>query len=71
MGKEASNFDEDALGKGNVSLALDEGAVKKTSDRYLAYVFIGDDLLAQQNELIEEGLGVVRYLNPETTPTSK
>lgn len=61
-GKEASNFTKTALAKGNVSLAFDEGAVKDKYDRYLAYVFIGDDLL--QNELIEEGLGVVRYLNP-------
>ena len=61
-GKEASNFTKAALAKGNVSLAFDEGAVKDQYDRYLAYVFVGDDLL--QNELIASGLGVVRYLNP-------
>lgn len=61
-GKEASNFTKAALAKGDVSLVFDEGDVKDKYDRYLAYVFVGDDLL--QNELIAEGLGVVRYLNP-------
>ena len=60
-GKEASNFTKAELAKGNVSLAFDSGEVKDKYDRYLAYVFVGDDLL--QNSLIEEGLGVVRYLN--------
>ncbi len=60
-GKEASNFTKAELAKGNVSLVFDSGDVKDKYDRYLAYVFVGDDLL--QNSLIEEGLGVVRYIN--------
>lgn len=60
-GKEASNFTKAELAKGDVSLVFDSGDVKDKYDRYLAYVFVGDDLL--QNSLIEEGLGVVRYIN--------
>lgn len=61
FGKEASNYTKNALKKGDVSIAFDKGEVKDQYDRYLAYVFVGSDSL--QGLLLENGLGVVRYVN--------
>lgn len=61
FGKEASEFTAAQLEKGQVSLVFDKGSVKDKYDRYLAYVYVGDDLL--QNLLLENGLGIVRYVD--------
>lgn len=61
FGKEASEYTAKQLEKKTVSLVFDKGAVKDKYNRYLAYVYVGEDLL--QNLLLENGLGIVRYVN--------
>lgn len=60
-GKESSHFTEEQLAKGNVSIVFDKGAVKDKYDRYLAYVYVGEEML--QEELLRNGLGIVRYVD--------
>lgn len=60
-GKEASSFTKKQLQQGNISIAFDSGEVKDRYDRYLAYVFVGDRSL--QELLLENGYGILRYLN--------
>lgn len=61
FGKEASDFSKEMLKKGNVSLVFDKGSIKDSYGRYLAYVYIGDEML--QTALLKAGLGIVRYVN--------
>lgn len=61
FGKEASDFTKKQLQKGTVSIAFDKGAVKDKYDRYLAYVYVDDQLL--QGALLANGLGIVRYVD--------
>lgn len=61
FGKEASHFTQEQLAKGNVSIVFDKGAVKDKYDRYLAYVYVGEQML--QEELLKNGLGIVRYVD--------
>lgn len=61
FGKEASEFTKEQLAKGNVSLVFDEGDVADNYGRLLAYVYVGENSL--QEELLKEGLGIVRYVN--------
>lgn len=60
-GKEASNYTKQELSKGNVSLVFDKGEPKDRYDRFLAYVYVDDQLL--QDKLLSEGLAIVRYVN--------
>ncbi|MGX7133189.1 MULTISPECIES: thermonuclease family protein [Enterococcus] len=61
FGKEASDFTKQQLTRGQVSLVFDKGEVQDQYQRFLAYVYVGDELL--QDKLLENGLAVVRYVN--------
>ncbi|KAF1306000.1 thermonuclease family protein [Candidatus Enterococcus willemsii] len=61
FGKEASEFTKEQLAKGDVSLVFDKGDVADNYGRLLAYVYVGENSL--QEELLKEGLGIVRYVN--------
>lgn len=60
-GKKAATFTKEQLQNKAVSIAFDKGSIKDHYDRYLAYVFIGEESLQQQ--LLEKGYGIVRYVN--------
>ena len=60
-GKEASEFTEEQLVNNNVYLVFDEGEPIDNYGRFLAYVYVGENSL--QEQLLEKGLGVVRYVN--------
>ncbi|EOT43512.1 MULTISPECIES: thermonuclease family protein [Enterococcus] len=61
FGKEASAFTKKMLKKEAISIVFDKGAVRDNYGRYLAYVYVGDEML--QTALLKEGLGIVRYVN--------
>ncbi|MDT2740412.1 MULTISPECIES: thermonuclease family protein [Enterococcus] len=61
FGKEASAFTKDKLANGDISIVFDKGEIKDSYGRYLAYVYVKDEML--QTALLKAGLGIVRYVN--------
>jgi len=60
-GKEASEFTKKQLVNNEISLVFDKGEVVDNYGRFLAYVYVGENSL--QELLLENGLGIVRYVN--------
>lgn len=60
-GKEASDFTKQQLANHQVSLVFDNGDIVDNYGRLLAYVYVDGDSL--QELLLENGLGIVRYVN--------
>lgn len=65
FGKEASTYHKQLVEGKKVTLIYDKGDKTDKYGRHLAYVMLDNKLVQQQ--ILEEGYGIIRYVNPPNT----
>lgn len=65
FGKEASNYHKQLVEGKKVTLIYDKGDKTDKYGRHLAYVMLDNKLVQQQ--ILEEGFGIIRYVYPPNT----